>query len=74
MGFLNRFLGRTGGPAPGSECPHTALIPRWDRPANMGKKELAIYTCEACGHQFDYTHARTFLEQPPPVLAGHARD
>jgi hypothetical protein len=40
----------------------------------MGKKELAVYTCEACGHQFDYARARTFLEQPPPVLAGHARE
>jgi hypothetical protein len=73
MGFLNRILGR-GNAVDATECPHTALIPHWDQPDNMGKKELAVYTCESCGHQFDYTQARDFLEAPPPVLAGHARE
>jgi hypothetical protein len=73
MGFLNRILGRDNA-ADATACPHTSLVPHWDRPANMGKKDLAVYTCEACGHQFDYAQARTFLETPPPVLAGHARE
>jgi hypothetical protein len=74
MGFLNRILGRGENAVASGECPHTSLVPHWAAPENMGKKELAVYTCEACGNQFDYARARTFLEQPPPVLAGHARE
>ena len=34
-------------------CPHTALIPRWDNPEDMGKEDRASrFYCEACGQTF----------------------
>jgi len=34
-------------------CPHTTLIPRWDKVEDMGHEERVTgYTCEACQQQF----------------------
>lgn len=49
-------------------CPHTALTPHWDNPGDMGKAELATYTCESCGDKFDYAQAERLMNQAPAVL------
>ncbi|MEO8458419.1 MAG: hypothetical protein ABI559_11475 [Chloroflexota bacterium] len=54
-------------------CPHTALAPHWDNPEDMGKGELATYTCEACGEKFSYSQAQQYLNQPPAALASVGR-
>ena len=60
MGFLDRVLGRKQGqmakeaeaPAhavPAPECPHVALVPRWDSADDIGKADrVSSYVCEAC--------------------------
>jgi hypothetical protein len=52
------------------ECPHTALAPHWQEPDDMGKAELATYTCESCGRKFPYAEAQQFLTKPPAVMTG----
>ena len=54
------------------QCPHTALTPHWEEPNDMGKPELATYTCEACGETFAYAEAQRYLNKPPAVLTGVA--
>lgn len=75
MGFLNKVFGGakeaerpavTDIPAP--ECPHTALAPHWGSLDEMGKGELATYTCESCGLKFSYDEARLLMEQPPEAV------
>ena len=59
------------------QCPHTSLSPHWQEPADMGKKELASYTCDSCGQIFNYAEARQYLERPPVTLtavAGERRE
>jgi transposase-like protein len=51
------------------QCPHTALTPHWENPNDMGKKELATYTCEACHETFNYEQAKQFLDHAPAVVA-----
>jgi hypothetical protein len=82
MGILDKIFGRYDRPTqpedesvPTEEsCPHTALVPHWDNPADMGVKERAEYRCESCGQTFSYEDALQFLEQPPAVLAGVTPD
>jgi hypothetical protein len=76
MGILDKILGKqdglpqaTEGTMPDDKCPHTALSQHWDSPADMGKEELATYTCESCGAVFPYAEAREIMERPPAVLA-----
>lgn len=52
-----------------AQCPHTALTPHWDQPGDMGKSELATYTCEACGATFNYAEAQQYLQHAPSVLS-----
>jgi nitrite reductase/ring-hydroxylating ferredoxin subunit len=63
MGFLDKLFSRKGEnqapvpadqqPAVEAECPHTAVTPRWDSGADMGKTDLvSAYVCEACGARF----------------------
>lgn len=59
MGFLDSLFRRKGAARPvkesavPQECPHTAVTPRWDSAADMGKTELvSAYVCEACGGSF----------------------
>jgi len=84
MGILDKILGHdkqtqpdAAPPMPeteAAECPHTALAPHWDSLGDMGKKELATYTCESCGRTFSYEQAEVIMNQPPAVVlaAGHA--
>jgi hypothetical protein len=81
MGILQRIFGRTEKSGPAIEqdstpdnCPHTALVPHWDNPADMGDKTRAMYRCEACGATFDYDSAVQFLEEPPAVLTSVVPD
>ena len=85
MGILKKVFGgseadqseRTDASAvEAAECPHTALTSHWDNAADMGKPEVATYTCDACGAAFSYAEAQQFLNQPPAVLlaAGRASD
>jgi hypothetical protein len=61
MGFLDSLFRRkgtdasstAGPPAVAEDCPHTAVTPRWDSAADMGKTELvSAYVCEACHGTF----------------------
>jgi hypothetical protein len=56
------------------ECPHTALAPHWQEPGDMGKAELATYTCESCGQTFPYAQAQQFLTKPPAVMTALPRE
>lgn len=41
------------------DCPHTALVPRWDSAADMGHEERASsYRCDTCGKSFSPAEAR----------------
>jgi transposase-like protein len=74
MGILNKILGHDEEAQTmeqaidAAECPHTALAPHWDSLADMGKKELATYTCESCGRTFNYDQAAKILDHAPTVL------
>ncbi len=59
MGFLDKLLGREKRPqteqaaASEQQCPHTALVPRWDSAEDMGKMErVSRYVCESCQRSF----------------------
>jgi len=75
MGFLDSLFRRKGGeaapteekPAVHVECPHTAVTPRWNSAADMGKTALvSAYVCESC-------HA-TFSREEGEVLVASAAD
>ncbi len=76
MGILNKILGHEDKTkqheieqaTDTAECPHTALAPHWDSLADMGKKELATYTCESCGRTFNYDQAARIMDHAPAVL------
>lgn len=64
MGLLNRIFGRGDGhQAPlETECPHTALTPRWDNLDDMGKEDRAVrFHCEGCGVDFSGDEGRRLL-------------
>lgn len=43
-------------------CPHTALTPRWDSVADMGKDEqVSSYTCQGCNQSFSPAEGRALL-------------
>ena len=46
-------------------CGHSNIMPRWDRPEDMGKDELASgFTCTSCGSNFTREEAEA-LGAPP---------
>ncbi|HXH23466.1 MAG TPA: hypothetical protein VNN10_15715 [Dehalococcoidia bacterium] len=63
MALLSRILGKKKeAPIEAPPCPHKALVPRWDNPADMGKKDLvASYTCSACGSVFSREEGAALL-------------
>jgi len=70
MGFLDSLFRRKGAPAAPAEeppartaeCPHTAVTPRWESAADMGKTELvSAYVCEACGSSFSREEGAGFV-------------
>jgi hypothetical protein len=81
MGILDKVLGKGDEehteaqaqtpttPETEVECPHTAMTPHWDALDDMGKNELATYTCEACGRMFNYEQAKVIMETPPAAVA-----
>lgn len=54
MGILSRIFGRkSDAPAAEAElsddCPHAALVPKWDNPDEVGKTDkVSRYVCESC--------------------------
>ncbi len=43
-------------------CPHTALIPQWDRTEDMGKEDLATsFRCDSCRASFSGDEGRRLL-------------
>jgi transposase-like protein len=56
------------------QCPHTALTSHWQEPKDMGKAELATYTCESCGQTFPYAQAQQYLNKPPAALTAVASE
>ncbi len=58
MGLFDRFSKRkeestTTEDLPPPQCPHTALVPRWDQLDDMGKEDLVShYYCEGCSSTF----------------------
>ena len=44
------------------DCPHKALIPRWDSVEDMGKEDRATsYFCEGCERTFTPEEARPYM-------------
>ena len=56
------------------ECPHTALAPHWREPRDIGKTELATYTCESSDKTFLYAPAEEFLTKPTALMTSLARE
>jgi len=65
MGILDKIVGRKE-KVDGSDaldavamCPHTVMLPRWDRAEDIGHPEMATeYICEACGSIMSPEEAR----------------
>lgn len=76
MGFLDKLFRREGGTAVQTEekpveevCPHGSLVPRWDQPEDMGKKELvSTYVCESCGASFSREQGERVMAQAAEAL------
>jgi len=69
MGFLSRLFGgkkkETADDiaAAAAECPHTALVPRWDSAEDMGKEDrISRYRCEGCGNTFSREEGDSLLQ------------
>jgi transposase-like protein len=69
MGFLSRLFGGKKEEPPdeaavsAAECPHTALVPRWDSAEDMGKEDkISRYRCEGCGNTFSREEGLNLLE------------
>lgn len=69
MGFLSRlFGGKKEAPAAdvattATECPHTALVPRWGSTEDMGKEDrISGYRCEGCGNSFSREEGERLLK------------
>ena len=68
MSFLGKLFG--GGktkpvdqPAVALECPHTALVPKWDNVHDMGIEDKATgYECDSCHKAFTPEEARSIRE------------
>ncbi len=77
MGFLDSLFRRKGtaATAPAEDkpveevCPHAALVPRWDRPEDMGNSELvSTYVCEACGGSFGRQEGERLMSEAAETL------
>lgn len=67
MSFLSRiFGGKKEAPVEeaveAAECPHTALVPRWDTAEDMGKEDkISGYRCEGCAGTFSREEGEALL-------------
>jgi hypothetical protein len=42
------------------ECPHVALVPRWDEPDDIGiEARASSYLCQSCGETFTPSQVRS---------------
>jgi hypothetical protein len=65
MGILSKITGNKDeqeAPVQDAVCPHTALTTKWRNPEDLGKAELATYTCESCGETLNYDQAKAILD------------
>ena len=73
MGFLDKLFKRgPGGEAEGlhadvpieqEECPHVALVPKWDEPDDIGHEDKASrFDCGTCGATFTPAEAHHLRE------------
>lgn len=64
MSLLDKLFGK-GKEQAGTmtvECPHTALVAKWDELADMGKQDrVSGYTCTACNRSFTPQEAEPFV-------------
>lgn len=71
MGLLDKLFGRKKDAEPeaseaavATECPHTALVPRWDQAEDMGKDDrISRYVCEACQREFSSEEGARILAE-----------
>lgn len=72
MGILSKLFGggsKAAAAPPASEstpveCPHLALVPRWDSAEDMGKSErISHYYCEGCKSDFSPAEAEAIRAQ-----------
>lgn len=68
MGLFDRLLKRSGktnvGVTERPECPHSAIVPRWENLEDMGKDDLISgYHCDACGQNFTREEGVRILEE-----------
>jgi hypothetical protein len=74
MGFLDRLFGRKGAPAavdeaPAPPCPHGSMSQHWDKPEDLGKRELiSSYTCDACGQSFSREEGEALMVKAAEVI------
>ncbi len=69
MSIIKRILGSPDEAASEPSvppCPHTSLVPHWDRAEDMGRERLARYVCTACDSTFTYEETRRLLNEPLP--------
>lgn len=76
MGFLKKLFGggkkETSEESPSSaECPHTALVPRWDAAEDMGKTDkITHYICEGCGSRFSREEGEQLIADEEQRIRG----
>ena len=76
MSFLSKLFGRektkpVEGPPATVECPHAALVPKWDSVQDMGIEDKATsFACDACGQVFTPDEARALRESLSERLKG----
>ena len=67
MSVLDKLLHRTKPTVPPDlgavACPHTTLIPHWDKPEDLGHEaQVSSYTCDACKQSFTAQEGKTLRQ------------
>ena len=72
MGFLDKVLGRKHVERVVEvQCPHTAVVPRWNNLGDMGKEDLiSSYDCTACNGSFTPEQVRNFAPATELIQGG----
>jgi transposase-like protein len=69
MGFLDRLIHRREAAASSvllteRECPHVALVPRWDSAEDIGHSDRVVrYECESCKAVFTRADGERLLAE-----------
>lgn len=74
MGLLQKVFGKRAAgatlPPAAALCPHTTLVPKWDRAADMGQDDKATgYTCQGCQQAFTAEQGRDLRRTEPERVA-----